>query len=132
MERGKIRNRALAEQGRDYSEMRFGSITPTDIDGFIDFGDKLFVFVETKHEGAAMPHGQRLAYERLCLALEESKTHRAICLVVDHVTPCEQQINVGRCQVREVFWEGRWSQPQRWMQANSLVSVAKDKVTAEL
>ena len=45
-ERGVIRNRQFAQQLRDFSGLRFGKITPTDIDGFMDFGDRLFVVLE--------------------------------------------------------------------------------------
>lgn len=65
VERGVIRNREYAKQLKDFSGLRYGKITPTDIDGFLDFGDQLFVVVEGKHAGSAIQTGQRLALERL-------------------------------------------------------------------
>ena len=35
LDRGKIRNRECAGQLKDFSGLRFGKITPTDIDGFV-------------------------------------------------------------------------------------------------
>ena len=45
-ERGVIHNRERGAQIRDYSGLRFGNITPTDIDGFMDFGGRVFVVFE--------------------------------------------------------------------------------------
>ena len=49
--RGKIGNRRRALQIRDFTGLRWGNITPTDIDALIDFGDKVFVFIEVKKKG---------------------------------------------------------------------------------
>jgi len=38
-------------------------IIPTDIDGFIDYGGKVFVYFEAKLIGAPVRRGQRLALE---------------------------------------------------------------------
>ena len=47
IERGKIRNRDQAQQIRDFSGMCFrGTITPTDIDGYFEINNELFVFME--------------------------------------------------------------------------------------
>lgn len=61
-----LRNKEYAGQIKDYSGLKFGSISPTDIDACLEFGGKLFVFVETKFGNAVMPRGQQLALERLC------------------------------------------------------------------
>ena len=70
-ERGKIRNREYASQLRDFSGMRYGSITPTDIDAFFEVRNKVFIFVEIKHGDAKLPKGQRLALERLVDAIDK-------------------------------------------------------------
>ena len=56
-----IRNRDYMRQIKDFSGLRFGKISPTDIDGFLDFGNSLFIFVEMKHGDARIPYGQKLA-----------------------------------------------------------------------
>lgn len=65
-ERGVIRNLQYARQRADFSGLRFGTITPMDIDGLIEFEGKCCVFMETKHGQADLPTGQRLALERNC------------------------------------------------------------------
>jgi len=37
-----IRNEDFMRQIKEFSGMRFGRISPTDIDCFLDFGNKLF------------------------------------------------------------------------------------------
>jgi len=71
-ERGEIRNRKFANQVRDFKGMRWRNITPTDIDGFCDFGNELFVFIEWKFGDTQMPSGQALALERLCGACRKA------------------------------------------------------------
>ena len=64
-----IRNRDYMRQIKDFSGLRFGKISPTDIDGFLDFGNSLFIFVEMKHGDTRIPYGQKLALTRLCDAV---------------------------------------------------------------
>ena len=47
-DRGKIRDATLIDRLRDFSGLRYGRITPTDIDAFMEFGNKAFVFIEAK------------------------------------------------------------------------------------
>lgn len=56
----------------DFSGLQWGKIHPTDIDGFIEFKDKLYIFIESKHGNAPLPTGQRLAFERLVDAIHNS------------------------------------------------------------
>lgn len=67
--RGVIQNRERSKQVIDYSGIRYGNITPTDIDGFIEYHDKVYIFYEFKRKGYDMPHGQKLAFMRLVDAL---------------------------------------------------------------
>lgn len=70
MEKGQIVNQSQGSQIRDYSGLRYGNITPTDIDSFTDFGGKKFVIVEYKYKDKELPYGQKLALERLVDALK--------------------------------------------------------------
>tara|TARA_R100001530_G_scaffold74901_1_gene52689 strand:- start:289 stop:672 length:384 start_codon:yes stop_codon:yes gene_type:complete len=108
MNRGVIRNREYAQQIRDFSGLQFGSITPTDIDGFVEFGDKVFVFIEGKHGGASMPHGQRLALERLCDTVA-STGRKAFVILISHNT--DGDINYADCPVSKYRFDGKWAIP---------------------
>lgn len=105
--RGEIQNRQRAQQLRDFSGMRYGNITPTDIDGFIDFGNKVFVFIETKYGDAEFPYGQRLALERLCDASHNGGV-ASWAIVTRHDTPVENDIDLANTRVCEFRERGQW------------------------
>ena len=102
-ERGKIRNPNSIARLRDFSGLRWGVITPTDIDAFMDFGGKVFVFIEAKHHKGTMPKGQRLAYERLSSACSSGSVH-SIVFVIEHGD--EKLIDYGKLSVVE-FWNNK-------------------------
>lgn len=116
--RGIIRNREHAAQLRLFTGMRWGNITPTDIDGLIDFGGQAFVIVETKHGSAQMPRGQRLALERLADII--SSTGRpCVALVATHSGGGD--IVVGECLVTEYRYRRAWNVPREPMTVRSAI-----------
>lgn len=121
-ERGVAKWRARAEQGRDFSGLRFGSITPTDIDGSMDFGGRVFVFMEAKHRTATLPSGQRKHLEYQCISHTESGRD-AIALVLMHDTPVTEQINFAECEVVEFWMNGRWHKPKRSIKARRAIEL---------
>jgi hypothetical protein len=44
-----IQNVGRKQQINDFSELRFGNITPTDMDGCIECKDKAYIFIEIKY-----------------------------------------------------------------------------------
>jgi hypothetical protein len=108
-ERGVIRNREFKRQIVDFSGIRFGNITPTDLDAFMDFGNRLFVFVETKFNGASMPYGQRLAIERLCDACNTPPDRYSVAFITSHHS--EGDIDFANTVVTEYRWQGKWIKP---------------------
>jgi hypothetical protein len=107
-ERGVIKHRDFATQIRDFRHLRYGKITPTDIDGLIDFGNKVFVIMETKHEGALIPFGQRLAIERLADIIDIAGKH-SLALIASHNT--DGDIDFSQCLVSEFRFKGKWGKP---------------------
>lgn len=108
--RGKIRNRSYAQQLKDYSGLRWGKITPTDIDGFADFNNEIFVFIECKHGESAMPFGQRLALERLCDACQKSGL-KSMVIVANHNVDFNNDIDVSAQPVSLIRLNGKWRKP---------------------
>ena len=115
--RGLIRNREHAGQIRLFAGMRWGTITPTDIDGLIDFGGEAFVIIETKYGDAKLPTGQRLALERLADVI--SSTGRpCVALVASHHSSGDivvGECQVTECQVTEYRFRGAWHAPRQPM-----------------
>ncbi len=110
LERGLIRNRAAAQQLRDFSGLRYGRITPTDIDAYMEFGGRLFVFVEAKYGGALLPYGQQLALERLVDALHQPPKRVAVAMVVAHDTQ-GADVSFADTRVQRYRWAGAWRAP---------------------
>lgn len=110
-ERGVIRNREFAQQIKDFSGLRFGNITPTDIDGFMDFGDRLFIVIEGKHSGSPMHYGQRLAIERLVDACHCPPRRISTAIIVDHYEKSSADVDYAKTTVRSYRWNGKWMNP---------------------
>ena len=105
--RGQIINRDRAKQIRDFSGLIYGTITPTDLDGFIDFGNNAFIFFELKLKGTPLLTGQRLALERLVNSTIASGK-KALAIVAEHDTTPEIDIDVANCIVSETKEYGEW------------------------
>ena len=111
--KGKAYNLKRYKQVLDYSGLMFErGITPTDIDGLLDFSGRLFVILEFKHASAPLPFGQRLAFERICDGLQKAHTLSA-CLVARHHHPPEEEITAADAIVTEYRYMGKWRTPQR-------------------
>ena len=102
-ERGKIFNPALAAQLRNFSGLRYGKITPTDIDAFIDFSNLLFVFIEAKLPNVELSCGQRLAIERVVMA-SASKQRHSTAIICEHHNRVGA-IDFATCKVTRVYWK---------------------------
>jgi hypothetical protein len=109
-ERGVIRNREAKQQIADFSGLRYGKITPTDLDAFLDFGNRLFVFVECKYMNAPLSYGQRLALERLVDACHKPPERYAVGFVVAHSGGGD--IDFAGTTVRQFRWDGKWLAPR--------------------
>lgn len=110
-ERGKIRRDEFASILRDFSGLRYGKITPTDIDFFIDFGNRIFIIGELKYGDVQLPIGQRLALERLSDACSEV-IEVVYVLVARHECQPGEKIDTGKCVVTEYRNCGKWIKPK--------------------
>ena len=106
--RGVINNRERAKQIRDFSGLQYANkITPTDIDGMIEFGDKAFVFMELKFGNKDLPYGQRLALERLTDNMENAGKF-SIAIIATHNADVYFDIDVAECYVTERRINKQW------------------------
>lgn len=88
--------------------MRFGTITPTDIDGLIEYDDKCYVVFESKYQDAEIPYGQKLALVRLVDNLNKP----AILIHSTHdVSDCNQDVDVGNSTVAAYYFNHKWYYP---------------------
>ena len=106
----KIRNRDFVRQIKDFSGLSFGRIYPTDIDGFLDFNDEVFIFIEAKHGDGTPKGGQKLALERLCDACAIAGKN-SIVLVANHDD--DGDIDIGALFVSNIRFNGKWRTAKR-------------------
>jgi hypothetical protein len=108
--RGEIVYTKRKQQINSFKNLQFeNKITPTDIDGVIDFGNKYFVLFEIKHRDgddcADMPYGQQLALERIIDNLNKP----AVLFVASHnVHDTNEQVDAAACIVEKYYWLGEW------------------------
>lgn len=121
-ERGKIRNIGRKQQINDFSGLRYGNITSTDLDGVIEYHNKAYIFIEVKYGDAELPDGQRIAIERLVNDTGQSKI--SIALVVEHgVDDVNEPVPVAECDVRKYYLSTvkKWKPPKKPITAKELI-----------
>ena len=110
-ERGKIRNQAYRNQEIDYSGCRIGKCTPTDIDGIIEFENKLFIIFELKYGATEIIGGQKKCLERIA----DNSRKPFFVLRINHQTPATESIDVGNCLVTSFYsnQNNKWNVPEK-------------------
>ncbi|MBQ7220762.1 MAG: hypothetical protein IJS28_07275 [Synergistaceae bacterium] len=108
--RGKIQYRDRARQLIDFSGIKYGRITPTDIDGFLEYKGKAFVFYEYKLPEVEMPDGQGLALTRMVDVLSTAGKEAVLFLCRHNETNPNKDIIGSDAIVEGVYWHGKWHQ----------------------
>jgi hypothetical protein len=106
--RGKIQYRDRARQLIDFRGIRYNNITPTDIDGFFEKNNKIFVFYEYKLKGAKMPYGQELSYERLVDNLQVAGKAAVLFLCKHEEYDPKRDISGSEAKVEKIYYGGHW------------------------
>lgn len=121
-QRGVIRNIKFARQRADFNGLRFGTITPTDIDGFVEFSDEVFIFMETKHGGAELPSGQRLALERVCDRVQAGGGEALVLVLHNSLTGNDNQTyDLAPLPVAQCRYKGKWFVPREAISARQAI-----------
>lgn len=106
--RGVIYNRNRKKQINIFDKICYGKITPTDIDGLIEYHNKAYVIIEVKLENVDLPPGQHLAIERLIDDLERSGKP-AIGIVSSHqIIDYTRDVDVADTIVRQYRYKREW------------------------
>ena len=96
-------NKDRARQLIRFDGLKYGNITPTDIDGLIEYQNKLWILYEAKYADKDVPQGQRLALERFIQNVKGDGKH-GIAMIVQHdVKDTRKEIFLGSCKVREIY-----------------------------
>ena len=107
--RGVIKYRGRARQIIDFRGLTYGNITPTDIDGLIEYKDKCILLIEIKHQSKpGLDFGQRVAFERVCTGMNKP----TLLLHAVHNEPVQNDIDAADCVVHRYFWKKKWLIPR--------------------
>ena len=120
-ERGKFRSIEYGLERADFSGLRFGTITPTDIDAFVEFEGRAFIFIETKHGAVEMPRGQQLAIERACEKIQAGGAQALALVVHKQGDTAGPTYEIGRLPVVLVWRPGGWRPPTRQITAREAI-----------
>ena len=101
--RGELKNINRAAQVIKFEGMRWGKITPTDIDLAIE-ARGAYVFGEFKLQGKKLDFGQRLALENLS---RDVKPAPCLMFIAEHKTPFNEPVIAKDCNVVECHWNGK-------------------------
>lgn len=96
-----------------FDGLQYGSITPTDIDGCIEYKDKAVIFLEYKYIGNRMPDGQRLCLERLADDVRMSGREAVVMLCEHDVDDVREPVDAGTSEVVAMYYGGKWHKRNR-------------------
>lgn len=106
--RGVIHTENRARQLIRFEGIRYGKITPTDIDALIEYHNQAYIFIEVKHLYKQLDLGQRLALQRMVDdATKAGKIATAFVLEHDITNPVED-VYLSKCKIRTHYFQGRW------------------------
>lgn len=106
--RGKFQCLERAKQLISFEGLQYGHGSPTDVDGLLEFDNKVFVFFELKHRNAVMPQGQKLALERIINNLDLAGKKSVLFVASHSVDNPEQKVFAADSRVTGVYFKGRW------------------------
>ena len=105
--RGKVQAPKRAHQFISFEGMKYGTISPTDVDALIEHNGN-FILYEYKLAGKDLPFGQKLALTRLVDGLSKTSRHAVLFVCEHNEQDPEKDINGASAIVRSVYWKGRW------------------------
>ena len=135
-ERGKIHNLTRYKQPVEFDGLAYGKITPTDIDGLIEYRNRVFVFYELKLRGKEMDHGQRMALQNVVDGLNCEGKYAILFKCEHDVHDAEKHVDAATAEVTSIYWNGKWTEPKRqrisvreatdsffnWLQQNRVIT----------
>lgn len=111
-----IENPERAKQLLRFDGVCYGdTIMPTDIDGLIEYKDRIWVLWEIKRRGKSVPKGQRLMLERF-VKMARYAHKNAIAIVAEHdVADARQDVFLRDTLVKEYITTEniQWRRPTR-------------------
>lgn len=92
-----------------FEGLRFGSITPTDIDAVVEYDDKAVILMEFKLKGNEMPYGQKLCLERIAKDIDMAGRLAVVLLCEHEVYDVSKPVIAKDARVKEFYYRGKWN-----------------------
>lgn len=103
-----INNKERMRQIIDYDGLRYDTITPTDIDGLVEYKGKAYAIIEMKHRNKEVPKGQLIALERMAKDLSAQGKLVTIFVCEHYVDNPERDVIAAKSIVRMCWFNGVW------------------------
>lgn len=127
--RGVYQHKERAKQLLLYEGMQYMNITPTDIDGCIEYHNKAWFFYEIKEKGTPIKMGQRIALERLVKDTSTAGKY-SIAIIAEHEEyDTEKPVYLKDCVVRELkIGNEKWRPPNKPMTVKEITDLCIDLI----
>lgn len=102
-----IGNPERAHQFLNFQGLEFGQISPTDIDGLIEYKGNYIIY-EFKYQNKGMPPAQKFAFQHLVDALERARKNAVLFLCSHNVGDPREDVKAADAEVTAVYYHGRW------------------------
>lgn len=106
--RGHIQNNKRAKQVIEFIGLKYGNCTPTDIDGFIEKDNKIFVFFELKYKEEELPIGQKIALVRLVDNLQRAGKKSILYVGRHNIKNTKENVVAADVEVTDIYFNGIW------------------------
>lgn len=107
-------NRKRAQQMIRFDGIiRVDGVRPTNIDGAMGYGRRLFPFFEGKVKGTKLPKGQKRYFEDIIHVLKDGGAS-AYAIIFEHTIPETEDVFMGEQMVCEYFYSKtlKWRKPK--------------------
>lgn len=106
--RGAIQYPKRARQIIDFSGLRYGNITPTDIDGFFEVHNNIYFYYEFKYKNANMSIGQYAALLRQ-VDTDRAAGKEAVLIYCKHnIKDTSKAVDAASTPVVKYYYNGKW------------------------
>ena len=86
-----------------FDGIQYGKISPTDIDGIIEYHDRIWIIYEAKYRNSPLCAGQRTLLERFVRCMGAIGKH-AIAVICEHdVADHQDDVYLAHCPVRAIY-----------------------------
>ena len=112
-----------AKQLIKFTGLDYNNISPTDIDGIIEYKNKAYIIIELKYNNTPLPFGQQLALERMTRDLGHFKD--VLIVIADHnIKDPKKDIQLAECKVRKIYMSNQyqWRETKQTMDVKTIIN----------